>query len=400
MRTILKTTFLAAWVLVFFQTLPEPGSRPSQSAWAGVDAKAKVRASYGKLPLAFEDLKARPQGKMRFVSRGSGRAIWLGGAEIGLSLKNGPKRDLISMELKGADAAARALCLEKLPGKSNYLIGDDPGRWSLDVPRYARARFEGVYPGIDVEYYGNQDRLEYDILVKPGADPGAILWEVRGAKKVRLDGQGDLVLSAEGGDVLFKKPACYQSQGFGSRREVEGRYTLKDGNKVGFELAAYDREKELVIDPVLAYSTYLGGSGWDWVSDIAVDLNGCAYVTGFTDSTDFPTVNAAQGTYGGGQYDVFVAKLNATGGALVYCTFLGGNDMDLGNGIAVDLSGCAYVTGQTYSANFPRNNAFQNSLRGLSDMFVAKLNAAGNGLVYSTFLGGAPTKTGGKSRLT
>jgi len=215
------------------------------------------------------------------------------------------------MKLIGANSAARVTALNELPGKSNYFIGNDPKRWRTDVPTYAKVRYQDVYPGIDLVYYGNQRQLEYDFVVAPGADPKAIAlkietgnskFEIRNSK-IRVDASGDLVVQAEGDEVRFHKPVVYQptdaanpKSKIQNRKLLDGRYVLSADNRIGFEVPAYDRSKPLVIDPTLVYSTYVGGSSTDSASGIAVDFSGNAYVTGSTVSTDFPTVNAFQST--------------------------------------------------------------------------------------------------------
>ncbi len=291
-----------------------------------------------------------------------------------------------------ANASPRVEALEELPGKANYFLGNDPTKWRTNVPTYARVHYQDLYPGIDLIYYGNQRQLEYDLVVRPGADPSRIRLGVQGADTLDVDAQGDLVLHTAGGDIRQRKPAAYQEID-GMRQEISGGYVLKGSHTVGFEVGAYDASRPLVIDPVLFYSTYLGGSSDDFGSGIAVDSSGDAYVTGYTLSTDFPTtVGAFQTTHAadGGLDDGFVTKLNPTGAALVYSTYLGGSSDDFGFGIAVDSSGDVYVTGYTLSTAFPTTvGAFQMTNAGGYDGFVTKLNPTGAALVYSTYLGGS-----------
>ena len=294
-----------------------------------------------------------------------------------------------------------------MPGKSNYFIGNDPAKWRTNVPTYAKVKYQNVYRGIDLVYYGNPQQLEYDFVVAPSADPKAISLDVaairsssdggrraRGVdQKRRIDGNGDLVIQAGEDEVRLHKPVVYQTAANrgaeGSPRHfVDGHYLLKGDDRVSFEVASYDPRKTLVIDPVLVYSTYLGGSNVDEGSGIAVDSAGNAYVTGLTGSVDFPTASPLQAS-SGGQQDAFVAKLNPGGSALLYSTYLGGGTFDSGSGIAVDSAGNAYITGVTGSANFPTASPFQAVLRGFEDVFVAKLNPTGSALLYSTYLGGS-----------
>jgi len=326
-----------------------------------------------------------------------------------------PAPDLVRLRLVGANPVAKAVGEAQLPGRSNYFIGNDPRKWRTNVPTYAKVRYKNVYPGVDLDYHGNQRQLEYDFVVAPGADAARILLNVdlmgqpgNKQKVVRLDADGDLVIQTDGGEARFHKPVVYQpevrSSGFpGHSSRVEGHYLLTASNQVRFALGPYDPTKPLVIDPVLSYSTYLGGSGGDLGNAIAVDSAGNAYVTGETFSTDFPTTNPIQGSLAG-VTDVFIAKLNPTGSAPIYSTYLGGHDnsysqdvyaTDCGTGIAADSSGNVYVTGFTASTDFPTVNPLQRSLKATVNGFVAKLNASGSGLVYSTYLGGSGGDFGG-----
>ncbi len=341
----------------------------------------------------------------------------------------------LRIALVGANPAPQLAGLEELPGKSNYFIGNDPKKWRTGVPAYAKVQYKQVYPGVDLVYYGNQRELEYDFVVRPGADPKVIRLAVVGGGTVRpqlgavrepplrIDADGDLVIETDGGELRFRKPLVYQVETDNRKSEIQnrklldGRYVLRASNRkskiqdqtyeVSFEVAAYDPRKPLIIDPVLSYSSYLGGTATDSGTSIAVDSSGNAYITGSTFSTDFPfTAGVVQPAIGGGTclsgsasrpcFDVFVTKLNPTGSALVYSTYFGGTGEDFGSGIAVDGAFNAYVTGTTSSTNFPTTlGAFQTALKGLgsSDAFVTKLSPNGSALVYSTYLGGSGTDT-------
>jgi hypothetical protein len=283
----------------------------------------------------------------------------------------------------------------------NYLLGDDPARWSTNVATYARVKYEGVYPGIDLIYYGNQRQLEYDFVVSPGADPKAIALSFEGSDTVTVDAAGDLVLHMPRGDVRLRRPIVYQDID-GTRTPVDGRYVVKDQNRVGFQLAAYDTTRAVVIDPVLVYASYLGGSSTDRALGIAVDGSGNAFITGDTMSTSFPVKAPSplapfqSSLSKSATTDCFVTKVNtAVAGApsLVYSTYLGGSGNDQCSAIALDASGNAYVTGQTFSSNFPAK-ALTTRNRGTSDAFVVKLNATGSALVYSVFIGGSADDAG------
>ncbi|MBZ5513496.1 MAG: choice-of-anchor D domain-containing protein [Acidobacteriia bacterium] len=431
-------------------------------------AQARVAASYYQTPLSFERNQGQTDSRVKFLSRGHGYGLFLTGEEAVLSLRKpsassdprveirnsklenrnsarqtrGPSPEsrvpsVLRLRLAGANPAAKVVGLDELPGTSNYFLGNDPRKWRTNVPNYGKVKYEGVYPGIDLVYYGNQRQLEYDFVVAPGADPRAIrlaieAWDrkskletrksklgppdpspesrVASPERVRIDPNGDLVIAADGGEVRFRKPVIYQEQStvdsresrttineanpkskIQNRKSVEGAYKLLAGNQVRFEIAAYDRSRPLVIDPVLSYATFLGGAGSDYATAIAVDSDENVYVAGHTASTDFPKVSALYDTLNG-PGDVFVTKMKADGTPPIYSTYLGGSYDDYGSGIAVDSTGNAYVTGYTYSTNFPTTpGAFQETAGGsadVSDAFVTKLNPLGSALVYSSYLGG------------
>lgn len=299
------------------------------------------------------------------------------------------------MKLRGANASAQVKGQDELPGKSNYLIGNDPMRWHMGVRNYARVQYEQVYPGIDLVYYGNQRQLEYDFIVAPFADPKMIALDFKGARRIEVDESGDLVLETVGGKVRQRKPVIYQEVN-GERQEIAGGYALSGKHEASFRVGDYDPSKPLIIDPVLDYSTYLGSNGSGEAGyDVAVDASGNAYVTGVTNFEGFPTTTGAyQKTFAGSPFDAFITKFNATGSALIYSTYLGGSLSDEAFSIAVDASGNAYVTGVTFSPDFPTTpGAFQTTFQGggtpqTGDAFITKLNPAGAALVYSTYLGG------------
>jgi hypothetical protein len=388
----------------------------SASPTVAPDKKVQVQANYGKLPLSFEANQGQTDAQVRFLARGQGYTLFLTPTETVLSLKKTQAKARISqpsakssstseaigtvlrMQLAGANPAPKVVGREPLPGHVNYLIGKDPSQWHTQVPTYGKVAYESVYPGVDLVYYGNQGQLEYDFVVAPGADPHNIKLTFQGANNIKVTPTGELVLHTANGGLRMHKPVIYQ-QIEGVRQPIAGSYALKADQTVGFQVAAYDAAHPLIIDPVLAYSTYLGGSekmigNGEGALDIAVDRQGQAYVTGITAATDFPTVNAAQPVSGSAlsdptdDADAFVAKLSADGKTLRYATYLGGSQFDFGRGIAVDQQGQAYVTGFTESLNFPTKNALQPIIGGIEDGFVTKLSADG-ALRYSTYLGGS-----------
>jgi hypothetical protein len=400
---------------------PAPGS--AQAAAQAAHAPSGPVARYLKLPLRFEANRGQADQRVRFISRGLGYNLFLTSREAVLVLatpvakQSAPGDQLqpeatasprtppavVRLELTGANRRPAITEEDPLPTKSNYFIGNDPNKWRTKIPNYAQVRYRDVYPGIDLIYYGNQRRLEHDFVVAPGADPGRIALGLRGVSKLRIEG-GDLVMSTAQGELRLLKPEIYQSLE-GSRHSVPGGYVFKGDNRVGFEVAEFDHRRPLVIDPVLSYSTFLGGDYSDRAFGIALDSSGNAYVTGVTFSSDFPVTSGAFQTtllanidgcsngekvIDGGQGNGFVAKLNSTGTALIYSTYVGGTCADAANAIAVDSSGNAYITGVTGSTNFPTTSgAFQTSKASTHyNAFVTKLNSTGTALLYSTYLGG------------
>lgn len=380
-------------------------------------AEARINERYGKLPLSFEANQGQQDSTVEFLSRGQGYTLFLTRTEAVLVLtrlgklqQSGktagqmPESAIVRMALLGANAEPAIRGLDKLSGKSHYFIGNNPQGWHTGIPHYAKVHYRAVYPGIDLVYYGNQRQLEYDFIVSPGSDPKAIRLDFNGVDKMSIDAQGNLVLHTAQGEIKQHKPFIYQDIE-GERKTVAGHYVLKDTHQVGFQVASYDAHKPLIIDPVLSYSSYLGGSADDTGRDIAVDGAGNAYVTGETFSTDFPATSGAldgfcgsNGTCNNGS-DAFVTKLNAAGDALVYSTYLGGGGTDAGSGIAVDSAGSVYVAGATRSIDFPTTSgafdtacgsdgACDNTDFAKFDVFVARLDASGSALMYSTYLGG------------
>lgn len=408
---------------------------------------AGIRAAFAQLPLSFEPSVSRGAHSRHFVTRGPGYRLTLAPTEAVLSvcavkpatphsavrgmddgraaqrlyarhpraLRAGrvpnlradsepprPARNL-HIRLVGANGAAQANAEAPLPGRSNYLLGHDPSKWRTDVPTYSRVRYTGVYSGIDLVYYGHHGELEYDFRVAAGADPSAIAFRFGdGETPPTVDAGGDLVARTSEGEFRQHRPILYQEVE-GRRSPVEGSFVVASDGLVGFQVGAYDTSRTLVIDPTLAYSTFLGSDGDDVAWSIAADASGNLYITGNTSSAGFPTT---PGSYKptnpepGGLYShVFVAKLNPAGSQLIYSTYVGGDKDDYGNGIAIDNQGNAYVAGATRSGKkFPTTTGAyktqpepQRPAGSWTDAFVLKLNAQGSALVYSTLLGGRLT---------
>jgi hypothetical protein len=360
-----------------------------QAAKPKTVAPPPMAESFQHLPLAFERNTGQAPAAADFVARGAGYGVALSRGNAHISLRGAEEAApaAIDLRLAGARNNPKAAGRQALPGKVNYFIGSDPARWRTGIPTFGRVEYSGVYAGVDLAYYGRQGRLEYDFVVAPGADPSVIRLALEGARRVRVGSGGDLEMETGGARIGFRKPVSYQEID-GARRIVESRYKLAGSNQVGFWLGSYDRRYPLTIDPSLVYSTYLGGSGFDYGTAIAVSKAGNAFVTGYTSSLDFPTVNAEQSFFM--SYSaIFVAELAANGESLVYATYLGGSDYDYPYAIAVDSTGAAYVTGLTESSDFPVMNALYSSLNGPEDAFVTKFSPGGGALTYSTYLGGS-----------
>jgi hypothetical protein len=373
---------------------------------------------YDTRPLVFEANRGQAAASVRFAAHGRGYSLLLTDSEAVLALRKGAdcpsqgnrpgakglacaaageKAAIVRMRLAGADGAGTVPTPsgeDELPGKVNYFIGNDPAKWRSGVPTYAKVRYGGIYPGVDLVFYGNQRQLEYDFVIAPGADAGRIALDLTGAESLRIDaGSGDLVIHAGDGELRLLRPATYQMV-HGRRVRIQSSFRQIAADKVGFSVGAHNRGLPLVIDPMLTYATYLGGSGNDTGNAIAVDSSGSAYVTGSTNSSDFPVLDPLQSANGNAtKGTAFVTKFTPDGSGLVYSSYLGGTGGDSGQGIAVDADGNAYITGTTSSSDFPTMNPLQTTNKGASSgqstVFVAKINPAGSALVFSTYLGGS-----------
>lgn len=354
-------------------------------------SKSNAAQVMAKLPLLFEVNRGQAPPDVQFVSRGPGyglsisgtRADWiLGGAKAGSS---------VSMTLAGGSTAARAEAVDPLPARVNYFIGRDTSRWVTDVESYSKIRYRSVYPGIDLVFYGSNGNFEYDFVVSPRADPGRIELRFEGARRLRVTPEGNLEIGvADARPLVMKKPVVYQEAG-GTRRLVASAFRLKGKRAVTFSLGQYDRSRALVIDPVLAYATYLGGSDWDRGFAIAIDSSGRPYIAGDTASGGFLGASSATPVPGvPHQWHAFLARLNAAGTAVEYLTIFGGSGGEQASSVAIDSSGNVWVGGFTASTDFPLQHAVQTSLAGSGtlDAFVTEFSPSG-ALLGSTYLGGS-----------
>ncbi|MEA2532149.1 MAG: hypothetical protein QOG89_3793 [Thermomicrobiales bacterium] len=373
----------------------QSASPPTQPRMA---TKTQIAEAYGDLPLSFEVNQGQSDASVRFLARGSGYALFLTPSEAVLALHRphppaaggdeaAPAPSVLRMTLLSANPIPRVVGLDQQPGRVNYLHGNRRERWGVDVPTYARVHYREVYTGVDLVYYGNHRQLEFDFVVAPGANPDLIRLGFVGSRGIVVDAGGDLVMGTDGEQLRLPKPLIYQQVG-DARYAIDGGYTLDNEGRVGFWVDRYDPIRPLVIDPVLVYSTFLGGDGLDEGRDITVDATGHAYVAGVSTSSDFPTVTPSLAPRTASN-DAFVTKLSVDGGGLVFSTYLGGGDNDEANGIAVDAEGNVYLGGVASSSDFPTMNPVSEVLSGTADAFVAKLSASGDALLYSTYLGGS-----------
>jgi hypothetical protein len=371
------------------------------------------KPSFGHIPLAFEANQGQTSSKVKYLAHGAGYSLFITDNEAVFSLGRtaaGKKQaDVLRMQLANANSAPGVDAENRLPGQVNYLLGNNPSKWHTHVPTFGKVRFSNVYPGVDLVYYGNNSSLEYDFVVKPGAQPSQIALALKGASKLTVMHDGGLAMTMPGGQMKWLKPVAYQMVN-GHQQAVAGRYHLLGKDRVGFQVAKYDASRPLVIDPALLYSTYIGGGQDDIANGVAVDSTGAVTVVGSTLSSAFPTSSTGYDvSYNGDSTspsgtpvtgDAFVTKIAAGGGSVVYSTYLGGTGDDSAAGVALDASGLAVVTGFTASANFPVSaSAAQKaigSLRGAyhSNAFVTRLSADGSSLVQSTYVGGYGTDFG------
>jgi hypothetical protein len=409
----------AILVAIAFSTFAQDLTNNTQSQKLNaMTSRPEIEKLYGSLPLSFERNEGQAGPQALFVSRSPHVNVLLSAEGLTVNLshhdlsgskglpnragtprqKDGNIVQAFRLNFVGSNNAPSVTGLDELPGKSNYLRGTDPQKWLRNIPTYARAKLGEVYPGVDVIYYGNGGQLEYDLSLAPNTDPHVIRFRVDGAESASVATNGDILLKSGSETMRLKKPVAYQ-QANGVRHLVQSRYVVGRDGEIHFAMGPYDRRRTLIIDPVLNYSTYLGGSFDDGVLGLAIDNAGNAYVAGFTDSFDFPvtpgafqTTCKANCTANG---DAFVTKLNPAGNAVVYSTFLGGSSSEEAMGIAVDSAGNAYVTGETFSDDFPLTpSAFQSTRGGDFDIFVSKLDPTGSTLLYSTYLGGTAEDVG------
>jgi Abnormal spindle-like microcephaly-assoc'd, ASPM-SPD-2-Hydin/Beta-propeller repeat len=423
----LRPSVLTAAVLIYISLMPTQGQKaPQPSAASALSAanQQKVEAIYAGLPLLFEKNEGQTNPEVNFLSRTPAYTLFLTGQEAIIRNNYGKKNNIpLRMQWVGAQGNVTGSGEREIAGKSNYFIGNDASQWHTKIANYERVKYSGVYPGVDLVYYGNHEKIEYDLVVSPGADPNAIHLRFAGASKLRIDKQsGDLLVRNRGGEVRFHKPDVYQQDG-AAQQTIAGAYVLSTRNTVSFALGDYDHSRQLVIDPYIAYSTVFGGSvsGGSLASNLlygmAVDSSGDVYLQGLTNFTNLPTTsgafqpacNAISATQCS---NFFVAKFNPNlsgAASLIYATYLGGTESKIGGGqqssvssqansLAVDSSGDAYITGYSSTYNYPTTSNAYSTTCGWSGStscyggVLSKLNPSGSALLYSTYF---PTSTAG-----
>ncbi len=393
----LKIALLVFFIGLLTATIFFTSSQFPQKENAG-EANKNALVQYLELPLYFESNSGQLPSEIKYTTQRLGHSFYFTEHEIAIAVpiqKKQPEQkqefSLLKMEFVKANQDLRLKGLDEQSCKSHYFIGNKSNQWHIDIPNYTKVIYENIYTGIDAVFYGNGQLLEYDLCVAPGADPNEVQMHFEGAKELTLDKEGNLhILTSADQQLFMQKPFIYQIKEE-KKAEIFGEFVLLANNDIGFKIGQYDRNNSLIIDPILSYSTFLGGSGADFGLSLAIDNNGNAYVSGYAGSVNFPTTPGAfQGTLAG-DIDIFISKINPTGTALIYSTYLGGSLNDLVNELQIDSSGNAYVSGSTLSTNYPITlGAFQTTPPGPGfNVFLTKLDATGSSLIFSTFLGGS-----------
>lgn len=408
---VLVVLSIASCSLVLFRnsirTRTAVTSKTEPENQLSIDAQKSIADNFGQIPLHFELNQGQTDSSVRFLSRSGNHTLLLKQNEAELVLPNrlesapGKKQmaqpDVLNMRLANANEFPKVEGLDELEGRTNYFIGENPKTWQTDVHTFKKVKYSSVYEGIDLIYYGNQRQLEYDFVVAPNANPDVIAMKFDNKREMKIDENGDLLINVRKHLVRQHAPIVYQEIE-GNRRAVQGSYVIKNATsrlerEVGVRIGDYDHGKPLIIDPVIVFSTYLGGSAGDDLFTfevgfaITVDATGNVYVGGVTPSGDFPTQNPYQSA-SAGNYDAFLTKLNSTGTALIYSTYFGGSDEDRIVSVALGPANEMYVSGYTFSTNLPVMTPFQATNRGNNDGFIARFTSSG-ALNYSTYLGGS-----------
>jgi hypothetical protein len=394
-RDLILIAGVSIAALLAAQAGPGPRRQFLTAPGNGADAVA-IRPDFGAVPLYFVPHQADEGGETLFFADTAAYRLWVTPAGLTFDIGAGAGADserrqgvAASLDFLGADPRPVVRAVDPADYRVHYFIGNDPSRWRADVPTSRAVRYDGLYDRVDLEVYGVGREVEYDWIVRPGGRPDIIRFAYRGVRRSGIDAGGDLVIEAESTKFVHRRPDCYQLAE-GRRVPVESSFVAVGPDAYGFRIGGYDPERDLFIDPlVLVYSTFLGGDVKDWGWDLAVDVQGCLYVTGLTCSTDFPVKDARQPRFKGGVWDVFLTKFAPDGRSLVFSTYLGGSRLDHGYAVALGRDGSIYLAGETESTDFPLANPVQSEVLNMrADAFVARLAKNGRALIFSTYLGG------------
>ncbi|MCP4216818.1 MAG: hypothetical protein GY765_19360, partial [bacterium] len=421
-----KPFVLIVLTIIFLYAALFAGVRGIQKADIGkvpvaAQQSIKQQPNYGKTPLYFIPNKGQVNQKALFYAKAKRYTLWMtheglvfdssravagqgdttdrASANFQPLKKTAPsptfERDVSRLFFLGANKSPQIVPVTETEHKVNYFIGNDKSKWQADIATSKAVLYREVYKGIDLKVYGIEKQIEYDWIVKPGAQVDTIAFQYENVKGTAIDEGGNLVVTTEFGDLVHKRPISFQVID-GEKKSVNVVFKKIKENAYGFEAEAYDTDVELIIDPlVTVYSTYLGGDdsgvySQDKASGLDVDANGCVYVLGHTAAPDFPVSNAFQGNISHPEYkqsDITITKFSPDGSSLIYSTYLGGGQTEQSGDIAIDSNNCAYLTGNTTSVDFPVRFPLQYPKSESWDIFVTKLSAAGDELIYSTYLG-------------
>jgi hypothetical protein len=404
---ILRIFFVSILLLVFTIGVRRSYAKSAQGNF-------KLSNVLQNLPISFEKNVGQAGDGADVVARGRGYNLLLTNKAAVLELRSFFRKNslfgnklnpeetalqsttkILKVEMVGSNQNPTLLVNGELPGKVNYLIGNNSANWFKNIPTFSKVTYGNLYPGIDLTYYGNQGQIEYDFNVSPGSDFKNIIFRLSGSKKMDVNLFGDIIIDLDGQNVKIQKPQIYQVIN-GVRKNIPGNYIFLGNNEFSFQIDQYDKNHPLTIDPFLIYSTFFGGSAGDNISSMVLDNSGSLSFAGSTNSLNFPTLNAVQSSYAGGSSDTYVTKLSNDGSYVIYSTYIGGsspsNNSEAALAIAVDDADNAYVTGFTNSNNFPVVNSlsgYHGGVPGSTDGFVFKLSSDGDSLLYSTYLGGS-----------